>query len=254
MSIARILLASSVAACAPVAACGSFGANPDPSAGADAAADATAADATSPDGAPLPDGSSRPACTAQAITDSFEQGWPGWDTSRADGLSADSVLTRSPPTSLLLQLAPNVATPRFLVRKLPSCHVKLSIWLYVQGGFGDGEVDFLTVTDGVGRDTPGLHIVGAKAIPGALSVEDPGGPQRKTKAAADTWVEVAMEVNPITQFYSVVVADEAFDGALPSTFGSGGDLYLRVGATWVDGSHTTTWKVYFDDLTVNVLP
>lgn len=232
-----------------LAACGSFG-----------SADAPAGDAAAPDGdvPTVRDGGGsdgpRPACAEQTIVDDFPQGFPGWDLNEAGGLVIDATTTHSVPTALLLELSPSTTTRRFLGRKLPSCRVGVSIWMRVQGGFGDGEVDFVAVTDSLDTNFHGVIVLGASAYPEALSLEDPAGVQQKSSAPADTWFEVKLDVDPIQHRYDASIAGEPFSGALPSTFGTGDGLYLLVGAPWVDSGRTKPWKVSFDDLTAKVLP
>lgn len=250
MSAARVVLSVHVAACAFVAACGSFDAAPDPSLGADAAPSSDASTA-SDGGAPLD--ALQPACTAQVVTDGFTDGFPGWDTSQATGLSFDTTIKRSDPGSLFLELSPSVTTERFIARELPGCHVSISLWFYVKDAFGDGEVDFVTVSDALTKGAPGLHLVGAKAYPNALSVEDPSG-QRKTAATLDTWIEVKMDVDPTQHVYTMTVAGEPFTGTLPDALGASGHLYLLLGATWVESGRTKPWKVYYDDVTLKIVP
>lgn len=253
MRAARVLLSPILAGCIHLAACGSFGS-------ADAPAGADAGDAAAADGdlSTVRDGGGtdgpQPACTALAITDDFPQGFPGWDLNEASGLVVSETMARSVPTALLLELAPGTTTRSFLGRKLPRCRIAVSIWMRVQGGFGDGEVDFVGVTDSLDKNFDGVLVISAKAQADALSVEDPAGGQRRTNAPVDTWFEVKLDVDPIQHRYEASVAGEPFGGPLPSTFGAGDGLYLLVGAPWVDSGRTKPWKVSFDDLTVKVVP
>lgn len=253
MTVARVILSLGMAGCAFIAACGSFDAAPD-SSSADAG---SANDAATIDGAPADAAAAldalQPSCTAQSVSDGFASDLAGWDTSRLGDLTTSTTIARSPPTSLFLNLQPDATGERFVARELPACHVKLSLWMYVEGGFGDGEVDFVTVTDSLTNGQPGVIVLGAKAYPGALSVEDFVN-QRKTSAPSDTWVKVEMDVDPMGHHYSVDVGGYTFDGQVPDAFGASGHLYLLVGAPYVDAARGKRWSVYFDDLSLAIVP
>lgn len=239
------------------AACSSFSESKPDGSDAGAAADGAAPNADG--GTPgAEDGGARPdpdACPLDyAFDSSLEVPWDGWTVDHAGGaLSGDLSTFVSPPASLALDLPPATVDRMFLVKELPYCHVVAKTKIYVAGAFGDGEIDFFTVSDAVIVEAI-VGVIHASAHPGQLTAESPGGAQETLGGVVNEWRELEIDVNPFSRTWSVASPTVRRTGTLAASFGKERRFFLQVGAPWVDSSRTKTWKVRFDDVSVRVLP
>lgn len=182
-----------------------------------------------------------------------EAGWAsGWNA-RGSALHAGAAVNKSPPNALVLEVAAGATTAdeSWIDRPLGTCRLKASAWIYFEGAFGDGEVDFFGVTDGPSRGSSGVLLVAQASAPGEIQIEQPNTTASPATVLVDTWSFVEIEIDPVAHHFSASVDQKVvIEGALDSSFGAEG-LTLKVGASWIGGPPKKPWTVYFDDLSVS---
>lgn len=181
------------------------------------------------------------------------EGWAaGWDANGSN-LHVRAAPHQSAPNALVLELpsAAKGGDESWLGRPLARCNLRASAWVYFQGPFGDGEVDFFGVTDGSSHGAPGIVLVATASNPGAIAIEDTENGTSATSIVPDTWSFVEIEIDPVGHRFSTRVDRTTVrEGVLAPSFPTTG-LVLKVGASWISGPPTKPWTVYFDDVAVS---